>query len=54
MMVQWVSMPTRSFCTARLDAEALAELELVFATIAEEYAERGEALPADTTAIVHA
>jgi len=39
-------MPTRE--------EALAELELVFATIAEEYAERGEALPADTTAIVHA
>lgn len=39
-------MPTRE--------EALAELEQVFTTIAQEYSERGEALPADTTAIVHA
>jgi predicted RNase H-like HicB family nuclease len=39
-------MPTRE--------QALAELELVFEMIAEEYAARNEALPQDTTEIVHA
>lgn len=39
-------MPTRD--------EALAELRDVFAMIAQEYAERGEALPADTTEVVSA
>lgn len=39
-------MPTRE--------EALRELESVFAMIAEEYAERAEPLPVDTTDIVHA
>jgi hypothetical protein len=33
---------------------ALAELELVFAMIAQEHLERGVALPKDTTEIVHA
>ena len=32
--------------------EALAELREVFDLIAQEYAERGEALPADTTEVV--
>jgi predicted RNase H-like HicB family nuclease len=39
-------MPTRE--------EALAELAAVFQIIADEYAERNEQLPADTTEIVHA
>jgi len=39
-------MPTRE--------EALTELAAVFQMIAEEHEERHEALPADTTAIVHA
>lgn len=39
-------MPTRE--------QALAELEQVFAMIAEEYREKGRSLPADTTEIVHA
>jgi predicted RNase H-like HicB family nuclease len=39
-------MPTRE--------AALAELHDVFAMIAAEYAERGEALPADTTEVVSA
>jgi predicted RNase H-like HicB family nuclease len=34
--------------------EALAELAGVFRMISEEYAERNEPLPADTTEIVHA
>ena len=38
-------MPTRD--------EALSELEAVFEVIAAEYRERGEPLPADTTAIVN-
>jgi predicted RNase H-like HicB family nuclease len=33
---------------------ALAELEQVFALIAQEYQDRGQALPKDTTEIVHA
>lgn len=39
-------MPTRE--------EALAELSNVFQMIAEEYSEKGTALPADTTEILHA
>lgn len=39
-------MPTRE--------EALAELSRVFDMIADEYKEKGLALPADTTEIVHA
>ena len=39
-------MPTRE--------EALAELRDVFALIAEEYSQRGQALPADTTEVVSA
>ena len=34
--------------------EALAELEPVFAMIAEEYREKGRELPRDTTEVVHA
>lgn len=39
-------MPTR--------AEALAELEQVFALIEAEFRDAGSALPADTTEVVHA
>lgn len=39
-------MPTRE--------ESLAELSKVFRMIAQEYAEKGLALPTDTTEIVHA
>ncbi|MFZ3201609.1 MAG: type II toxin-antitoxin system HicB family antitoxin [Candidatus Acidiferrales bacterium] len=39
-------MPTRE--------QALAELSGVFQMIAEEYAEKGTSLPADTTEILHA
>jgi predicted RNase H-like HicB family nuclease len=39
-------MPTRE--------EALAELAKVFEMIAQEYREKGAALPSDTTEIVHA
>lgn len=39
-------MPTRE--------EALAELAAIFRLISEEYAERDQPLPADTTSIVHA
>ena len=39
-------MPTRQ--------EALAELENVFQVIAAEYGEKGQSLPADSTAIVNA
>jgi len=39
-------MPTRE--------EALSELAAVFHLISEEYQAEGQALPADTTAIVHA
>lgn len=39
-------MPTRE--------QALAELPNVFRMIAEEYSEKGTALPADTTEILHA
>lgn len=39
-------MPTRE--------EALVELAMIFRLISEEYQERNQPLPADTTAIVHA
>jgi len=39
-------MPTRE--------EALSELTAVFRLISDEYRERGESLPTDTTEIVHA
>jgi len=39
-------MPTRE--------QALAELSSVFRMIAEEYSEKGNSLPADTTEILHA
>ena len=39
-------MPTRE--------EALSELNAVFCLISDEYRERGESLPTDTTEIVHA
>jgi len=39
-------MPTRE--------EALAELERVFELLAPEYREKGQSLPIDNTAIVHA
>lgn len=41
-----VLMPTRE--------EALSELSAVFRLISDEYRERGESLPTDTTEIVHA
>jgi predicted RNase H-like HicB family nuclease len=53
----WVAeIPAISGCYALMPAreEALAELTKVFAMIAEEYAEKGVPLPADTTEIVHA
>ena len=53
----WVAeIPAISGCYALMPTRevALAELNLVFAMIAEEYRERGVPLPADTTEIVHA
>lgn len=53
----WVAeIPALGGCYALMDTReaALAELERVFAMIAEEYQERGEALPKDTTEVVHA
>lgn len=53
----WVAeIPAIPGCHALMSTreEALAELELVFEMIAEEYAEKGAPLPADTTEIVHA
>ncbi len=53
----WVAeVPAISGCYALMASkeEALAELEKVFAMIAEEYREKGRSLPADTTEIVHA
>ena len=53
----WVAeIPAISGCYALMPSreEALAELTDVFAMIAEEYREKGIALPADTTEIVHA
>ena len=53
----WVAeIPAISGCYALMDTRdaALAELSQVFAMIAEEYREKGIALPADTTEIVNA
>jgi len=53
----WVAeIPSISGCYALMPtkAEALAELEAVFLMIEAEYRDKGIALPADTTEIVHA
>jgi predicted RNase H-like HicB family nuclease len=53
----WVAeIPALGGCYALMDTReaALAELEQVFALIAQEHRERGIALPKDTTEIVHA
>ena len=53
----WVAeVPSVFGCYALMSTreEALAELEKVFAMIAEEYREKGIPLPADTIEIVHA
>ena len=53
----WVAeVPAIPGCYALMTtrAEALAELEQVFAMIAAEYREKGLSLPADTTAIANA
>jgi predicted RNase H-like HicB family nuclease len=53
----WVAeIPAISGCYALMPTreEALAELNQVFAMIADEYREKDMPLPADTTEIVHA
>ena len=53
----WVAeVPAIPGCHALMSTReaALAELAVVFQMIAEEYLERGQSLPADTTEIVHA
>jgi predicted RNase H-like HicB family nuclease len=53
----WVAeIPAVGGCYALMDTReaALAELERVFALIAQEYQDGGRALPKDTTEIVHA
>lgn len=53
----WVAeVPAIPGCYALMDSreEALVELGGVFQMISEEYAERNQMLPADTTEIVHA
>ncbi len=53
----WVAeIPAIAGCYALMPTReaALAELSKVFAMIAEEYREKGLALPADTTEIIHA
>ena len=53
----WVAeVPAIPGCYALMGTreEALAELESVFQMIAAEYGDRGQALPKDTTEIVHA
>jgi predicted RNase H-like HicB family nuclease len=53
----WVAeIPSLAGCYALMDTReaALRELQDVFTLIAEEYGERGQALPKDTTEIVHA
>ena len=53
----WVAeIPSISGCYALMPSrqEALSELEAVFEMIAQEYRERGQTLPQDTTEIVHA
>jgi predicted RNase H-like HicB family nuclease len=53
----WVAeVPSVPGCYALMPGrdEALAELKEVFQIIADEYQERGKALPADTTEVVSA
>ena len=52
----WVAEASIPGCYALMSTpeEALTELAAVFQMISEEYAERKEPLPADTTEIVHA
>lgn len=53
----WVAeVPSISSCYALMPtrAEALAELECVFAMIEADFRDRGASLPTDTTEIVHA
>ena len=53
----WVAeIPALGGCYALMDTReaALTELEQVFALLAQEYQERGQPLPNDTTEIVHA
>jgi predicted RNase H-like HicB family nuclease len=53
----WVAeIPAISGCHALMPTreEALAELAAVFRLISDEYRERDQPLPADTTEIVHA
>ena len=53
----WVAeIPAVGGCYALMDTReaALAELERVFELIAEEYQDRKQALPKDTTEIMHA
>ncbi len=55
--VGWVAeIPAIPGCHALMSTReaALEELAAVFQIIAEEYLERGQQLPADTTEIVHA
>ena len=51
-----VQVPAIAGCYALMAtrAEALDELDRVFGLIREEYQERGQALPADSTEILHA
>lgn len=53
----WVAeIPSLRGCYALMDTReaALAELEQVFAMIAQEHRDCGQALPKDTTEVVHA
>ena len=53
----WVAeVPSIPGCHALMPTReaALAELAAVFQMISDEYAERNQALPADTTEIIHA
>ena len=53
----WVAeIPALGGCYALMDTReaALAELQHVFGLIAQEHQDRGQALPKDTTEIVHA
>ena len=52
----WVAeIPAIPGCYALMDTreEALEELKSVFAMVADEYRERGEQLPLDTTEFIH-
>ena len=53
----WVAeVPAISGCYALMSTrqEAIAELARVFELIRQEYAEKGDPLPADTTEVLHA